>query len=134
MIRLLDSNVCIVLMRGKKPKVKAKFQSFLPDDLVTCSIVHAELRVGAIRSNSPQTETAKVEAFLVPFQSHPFDDAAAVKYAEIRADLEIRRQVIGEVDTMIAAIVKVHGLIMVTHNTNEFSRIPGLKLEDWEAP
>ena len=132
MIRLLDSNICIALMRGKKPKVTAKFQTYSPDDLVACSIVEGELLVGALRSNSPQTEIAKVEAFLKPFHSHSFDADAARKYDEIRADLETRGEVISDLNMMIAAIAKVHGLILVTHNTREFSRIPGLQLEDWE--
>jgi len=75
-----------------------------------------------------------VDTFLTPYHSLPFDDAAARKYAEIRADLETRGIVIGDLDMMIAAIALEHGLTVVTHNFKDFSRLPGLALEDWELP
>ena len=66
------------------------------------------------------------------YNGQPFDRASAERYAELRADLQRQGQIIGGNDMQIAAIALVHGLILVTHNTREFSRIPGLSLEDWQ--
>jgi tRNA(fMet)-specific endonuclease VapC len=134
MIYLLDTNVCIALMRGKKPQVTARFTSRSPNDLSVASVVVGELLTGAVRSHSPVSETAKVDTFLTPFLCLPFDLDAARRYAEIRADLEKRGLPISDADLMIAAIALVHGLTLVTNNTREFSRVPGLSLEDWEQP
>ncbi|HET6574160.1 MAG TPA: type II toxin-antitoxin system VapC family toxin [Fimbriiglobus sp.] len=131
---LLDSNTCISVMRGKKRLLISRFFSHPPGDLGVCSVVVGELYVGAIRSSSPANERAKVDTFLAPYQSLPFDDAAARKYAEVRADLETRGVVISDLDMMIAATAQVHGLTVVTHNFKDFSRVPGLALEDWERP
>ena len=77
---------------------------------------------------------AKVEAILQPYVSLPFDDAAADVHAQIRRHHESLGTPIGPYDLQIAAIALVNGCTVVTHNTNEFSRVPGLALEDWEAP
>lgn len=119
---LLDSNVCIAVMRGKKPHVTARLFAEKPTDLRVCSIVVAELTVGAIRSRSPATELQKVATFLAPYTRLGFGDVEARKYAEIRANLETRGELISDMDTL------------VTHNTAEFGRVPGLSLEDWETP
>ena len=65
------------------------------------------------------------------FRSLPFDDRAAADYGELRAYLDANGTPIGPNDLMIAAIARIHGLTLVTNNTKEFSRVPGLKLEDW---
>jgi tRNA(fMet)-specific endonuclease VapC len=75
---------------------------------------------------------AKPDVFLGAFTSLPFDDNSARKCAEIRRDLERTGRVMGPHDLQIAAIALQHGLILVTHNTQEFGRISGLRLEDWE--
>ena len=64
----------------------------------------------------------------------PFDKAAANVHAQIRVHLERLGQVIGPYDLLIAAIALANNLTLVTHNTNEFSRVPGLVIEDWEIP
>jgi tRNA(fMet)-specific endonuclease VapC len=74
-----------------------------------------------------------VEAFLAPMSSLPFDDTAADRYATIRSTLERQGMRIGAYDLQIAAIAVVQGLTLVTHNTQEFSRVPDLLIEDWEA-
>lgn len=71
--------------------------------------------------------------FLSPFSSLPFDDDCARRCAEVRAELERSGRVIGPHDLQIAAVALQHGLTLVTHNMQEFSRIAGLKLDDWEA-
>jgi tRNA(fMet)-specific endonuclease VapC len=131
---LLDTNVCIAYLRGKNALVLNKFPLHSPSDIALCSIVDAELRYGAERSGNPSKEHAQVDAFTVRFVSLPFDSVAARIYREIRHTLEAAGQQIGPYDTMIAAIALAHDLILVTHNTAEFSRVPGLAIEDWEVP
>ena len=102
-------------------------------DIVLCSIVIYELRYGAQRSSNPSGEHSKLDLFLSPFNSLPFDDQCARRCAELRADLEVNGKVIGPHDLQIAAIALQHRLTLVTHNSREFSRIAGLTIDDWEA-
>ena len=104
-----------------------------PDAVNVCSIVKAEMYAGAMKSNDPARTRSKQQAFLAQFISLPFDDAAAEVYAIIRTHLEAQGTPIGPYDLQIAAIALANNLILVTHNTREFSRIPGLMLEDWEV-
>jgi tRNA(fMet)-specific endonuclease VapC len=96
--------------------------------------VKAELYHGAHRSQQAQSNLVKVENFLRPFASIPFDDDAAREYGRLRADLERRGLAIGPHDLRIAAIALVYGLTLVTHNTREFRNVTGLGLEDWPIP
>ena len=100
--------------------------------IVVCSVVKAELFYGAMRSNNPQRTLANQQKFLNSFVSLPFDDQAAVIYGRIRAHLATQGMPIGANDLQIAAISLAHNLTLVTHNQREFSRVPGLHLEDWE--
>jgi len=131
---LLDTNVCVVHLRGKNALVLQRFALRPPTDLALCSVVVGELRYGAEGSADPPKEHAKVDTFTAQFASLPFDDSVALIYGRIRHDLESRGLVIGANDLLIAAIALAHDLTLVTHNTSEFSRIAGLKLEDWEIP
>ncbi|HSI37222.1 MAG: PIN domain-containing protein [Phycisphaerae bacterium] len=103
-------------------------------EVAVCSVVLAELIYGALRSARTAHNLAEVGAFAGRFVSLPFDDAAAQKAAEIRAHLAKPGTPIGPMDTLIAAIALANDLILVTHNTREFSRVPGLQLEDWLTP
>lgn len=86
-----------------------------------------------MRSQQPAKTLANQQQFLALFASLPFDDAAAMQYGNIRAVLAAQGQLIGPNDLMIAAAALVHDLILVTHNTREFQRVPGLHIEDWEV-
>ena len=88
MIYLPDTNTCISLLRQKQPRLIARWQSTKLADIVLCSIVVYELRHGAESSSDPRREHAKLDVFLAPFSSLPFDDASAVKCSEIRRALE----------------------------------------------
>ena len=132
MIFLPDTNACISLLRQRNPKLIARWHATKASDMTLCSVVIYELRHGAERSSNLVGEHAKLDAFLGAFTSLPFDDNSARKCAEIRRDLERTGRVIGPHDLQIAAIALQHGLILVTHNTQEFGRISGLRLEDWE--
>jgi tRNA(fMet)-specific endonuclease VapC len=133
MTHLLDTNSCIHRLRyGQASNVTAKLATAAPGSFVLCSVVVAELLYGAHRSNKPAQNLVQVRAFCGRFASLTFDDRAAEEYGRIRAHLAALGTSIGPNDLMIAAIALAHGLTLVTHNTSEFSRVPGLKLEDWQ--
>src|SRR6478672_7794563 len=135
MTYLLDTNVWVTLLRNSSAEVARRFHAVAPTgDLRVCSVVRAELRHGALCSAKPAANRAAVDAMLAPYPSLPFDDAAADQYAAIRSHLESLGQVIGPLDMQIAAIARENGYTLVTHNTAEFSRVPGLILEDWQCP
>ena len=134
MIYLLDANVWVALLRGKKPRVATRFQAVPSADIRVCSIVVAELRYGCALSAKPVANRAAVDALLAPYPSLPFDDAAVDHFVAIRRHLEQLGQVIGAYDLQIAAIALATGCTVVTHNQGEFGRVPGLPLEDWETP
>ena len=133
MIFLPDTNACIALLRGRNARLVTRWKTVKVSEIVLCSVVIYELRHGAERSANPREEHAKLEIFLTPFASLPFDDVCARKCAEIRRELERTGKPIGPHDLQIAAIALHHGLTLVTHNTREFSRIRALQLDDWES-
>lgn len=130
---LLDTNACIAYLNGRAPQVRRRLDLMQPGDLAVCSVVKAELFYGAMKSRDPITTLAKQNQFLTPYRSLPFDDDAAVAYGKLRAALEKAGTPIGGNDMLIAAIALAASLIVVTHNSHEFLRVPGLKMEDWEA-
>jgi tRNA(fMet)-specific endonuclease VapC len=134
MTYLLDSNVWVALLRGKKPLVAARFRAAPPAGLRVCSVVVAELRYGCALSAKPAANRAAVDALLVPYPSLPFDDAAVDHFVAVRRHLEQLGQAISAYDLQIAAIALANGCTLVTHNTSEFGRVPGLPLVDWEVP
>lgn len=104
-----------------------------PSQIRLCSVVKAELLFGAEKSAKRELVHQKLQVLFSRFKSMPFDDAAAQTYGVIRAALEKEGRPIGPNDMLIAAIALANGLTVVTHNTVEFGRVPGLLLEDWEA-
>jgi tRNA(fMet)-specific endonuclease VapC len=132
MIYLLDTNVCIHLLNQRQPKVIDHFRQHNPASIALCSVVKAELFYGAQRSQRREANLQTLRTFFAPLASLTFDDAAAEHYGQIRADLLAQGQPIGPNDFLIAAIARAHDATLVTHNTAEFSRVPGLRLEDWE--
>jgi tRNA(fMet)-specific endonuclease VapC len=131
---LLDTNSCIDhLRRGAGSNVTNRLNSTVPDSVVLCSVVVAELLYGAHRSTHVARTLAQVRTFCARFSSLPFDNRAAEEYATLRAHLTGTGTLIGPNDLMIAAIGLANGLILVTHNIGEFSRVPGLTLEDWQV-
>ena len=131
---LLDTNPCVGYLRGKNQLLLQRFGQHPAADIALCSVVVGELYYGVERSANPAKEQALVDAFTARFVSLAFDDTAARIYARIRYDLETRGLPISENDYLIAAVALANNLILVTHNTKEFSRVPGLNLEDWEIP
>jgi tRNA(fMet)-specific endonuclease VapC len=131
-IYLLDTNVCIRYLNGRSVTIRERLEVTNVADIVVCSIVKAELFYGANKSKNPQRTLANQQQFLSLFVSLPFDDEAATIYGKIRAYLATQGTPIGANDLQIGAIALAHDLILVTHNTEEFSRVPRLRLEDWE--
>ena len=132
---LLDSNVYVQWLRKKgSALVKVRVAATPPSDVPLCSVVLGELLHGAEVSANPAKNRAEVLAFAGVYQSLPYGDPEAADYARIRAHLGSSGLLIGHYDLMIAAIVLTHNLTLVTHNTAEFSRVPGLQVVDWELP
>lgn len=134
MTYLLDSNVWVALLRRSSPLVVNRFQAADPADLRVCSVVIAELRYGCARSARPAANRTAVDALLAPYPSLPYDDAATDHFVAVRRHLEQLGQLIGPYDLQIADIALANGCTLVTHNTAEFSRVPGLVTEDWQVP
>lgn len=132
MIYLLDTNTCIGYLNGRSIGVLRRLQALPSQDVAVCSVVKAELFYGSMRSNNPARSLAQQQDFLNRFISLPFDDQSALIYGQIRAGLAASGTPIGPNDLLISSIALAHNLILVTHNTREFSRVEGLRLEDWE--
>lgn len=131
---LLDTNVWIQFLKGRNAALQARIERADTDTLRVCSIVRAELLHGARGYARPVDRARRILDTLSPFQSLPFNDTTADFYADIRFELEQQGQVIGPNDLLIAAICLANGCTLVTSNTDEFSRVPGLKCEDWSQP
>jgi tRNA(fMet)-specific endonuclease VapC len=130
---ILDSNVCVQYLKRAHPGIVARIRHAEPNQLVLCSIVKSELLYGARHSRMVQRNLTTLRDFFQPFQSLPFDDRCAEEAAQIRADLAAQGKPIGPHDILIAATARAHDAVLVTHNTGEFARVTGLRLEDWEA-
>jgi len=132
-IYLLDTNSCIRLLNEDRNSVVSRRLAMMrSSDVTLCSVVKAELYWGAFRSSREDSNLARLERFFSEFVSLPFDDQSAVIYGQIRAQLAASGTPIGPNDLLIASIALANNLILVTHNTREFSRVDGLRLEDWE--
>ena len=130
---LLDTNTCIGVLTNRVTTLTERWKRARPSQVRLCSVVKAELLFGAEKSSKRDVAQQKLQLFFSRVKSMPFDDAAAQTYGVIRAALEHEGLPIGPNDTLIAAIALANGLTLVTHNTAEFRRVPGLLLEDWEA-
>ncbi len=130
---LLDTNVCIHLLNQKHPGILQHFQQHSPGEIALCSIVKAELLYGARHSQRIQENLQLLAKFFAPLVSLPFDDRCAEEAGLIRADLAGQGNPIGPNDLLIAATARAHDAVLITHNSGEFSRVTGLRLEDWEA-
>jgi tRNA(fMet)-specific endonuclease VapC len=128
---LLDTNVCIAFLNGTSRALINRLQNSPEEDIAVCSIVKAELWFGAEKSRFPIRTRYLQNEFLKPYKCFSFDESAAEAYAKIRADLTQKGTLIGPNDLLIAAIALAYRLILVTHNTREFSRVEQLHLEDW---
>jgi tRNA(fMet)-specific endonuclease VapC len=135
MSHLLDSNAWIDHLRhGPSSSVTAKLLVAPVGSIFLCTVVLGELIYGAIRSG-PKNEAANralIAGLRGQFPVLPFDEADSEEYGKLRAHLAALGTPIGPYDMLIAAIALANGLTLVTHNTTEFCRVPGLVLEDWQ--
>jgi tRNA(fMet)-specific endonuclease VapC len=127
---LLDTNICIYIINTKPAGVLQRFQQYRLGDIGVCSVVAAELAYGVAKSGSSRNREA-LEMFLAPITILPFDEAAVWAYGKLRAELERMGTPIGSLDTMIAAHALSQQSLLVTNNTREFSKVPGLQLDNW---
>ena len=127
----LDTNACIMHLRGRHPQLSARWRQHRAENIAIPLTVYAELLVGAEKSSQPERVLQQIELLLSAHEIVETTEEVAEEYARIRADLERRGLVIGGNDLWIAASALAHGATLVTNNTGEFSRIPALVLEDW---
>jgi tRNA(fMet)-specific endonuclease VapC len=129
---LPDTNVWINHLNPAPSIVKSRLSAHPPSQIALCDVVKAELYYGAFKSARRDANMPVLETLFADFVSFPFDGGAARIFGDIRADLARKGTPIGPYDLQIAAIALANNCVLVTHNTGEFSRISGLKLEDWE--
>ncbi|NJO98392.1 MAG: type II toxin-antitoxin system VapC family toxin [Pleurocapsa sp. CRU_1_2] len=128
---LLDTNICIYIIKQKPPEVLQKFNAYNVGDIGLSAITVAELEFGVHKSQFPQRNQQALTQFLLPLQIVDFDNAAAVVYGKLRATLENRGMLIGSLDTLIAAHALSLQVTLITNNVKEFNRVPNLKLDNW---
>ncbi|MBD2690512.1 type II toxin-antitoxin system tRNA(fMet)-specific endonuclease VapC [Anabaena catenula] len=128
---LLDTNICIYIIKQKPQKVLDKFQSLQISDIGISSITVAELEYGVAKSQQQEKNRTALLQFLLPLQIVEFNQSSATIYGEIRSNLESQGIVIGAMDMLIAAHALSLGVTLVTNNVREFSRISTLSLENW---
>lgn len=129
----LDTNICIYFLKGEYPGILKKISSTNPNDIKIPVIVKAELLYGALKSKKSKQNLVSIESFLEPFELIVFDNQAATIYGELRYGLDKKGTPIGPNDLLIASIVIANNGILVTNNISEFSRIKGLKFENWTS-
>lgn len=127
---MLDTNICSYILK-KNPRVLERFHSHPLDSVCISSIVLAELCFGVSHSQQIVKNRTSLDSFLGLVKTLPFDSSATFDYGEIRNYLQAQGTPIGPLDTLIAAHAFSQKLILVTNNLKEFSRVPGLKLENW---
>lgn len=127
---LLDTNIISDLIRNPYGSAAQQIEKLGGKNIYTSIVVAAELRYGCAKKNSPKL-LAKVEAVLAIIPVLALDIPADSHYGGMRAELETAGQPIGANDLLIAAHARALGLTLVTGNLREFSRIPGLALENW---
>jgi tRNA(fMet)-specific endonuclease VapC len=130
LIFALDSNVVIHAMKGLG-RVAARLARMSPAEISIPAVVVYELEFGTLRSSDPQRRRKDLERLLGAISILPFDDRAASLAARLRYDLGQSDIAIGPLDVLIAGTVLAHGAKLISHNTREFARVPGLQIEDW---
>jgi tRNA(fMet)-specific endonuclease VapC len=130
LIFALDSNVVIHAMKGVG-RVAARLARMSPAEIAIPAVVVYELEFGTLRSSNPERRQKELQRLLGAISILPFDDRAATLAAKLRYDLGQSGIAIGPIDTLIAGTVLAHGAKLISHNTREFARVPGLQIEDW---
>lgn len=128
---MLDTDTASYVMKGNVASVLKRLQKVAVDEVCISAISHSELRFGAEVSPAPQRDRGRLDVFLRHVSVLDYPNDAAAHYAQIRAHLKKRGTIIGANDLLIAAHARCEGLVLVTNNTREFGRVPGLQIENW---
>jgi len=128
---LLDTNICIYLIKQRPKQVLQEFEKHSPKDVAISSVTKFELEYGAEKSSSKDRSTKALNKFLLPLTVVDFDREAALKAAPVRARLEKKGIPIGAYDLLIAGVALARGMCLVTNNVREFQRIEELQIENW---
>ena len=128
---MLDTNICIYLIKNKPIEVKEKFNDYEVGEICISSITVSKLYYGVYKSQMIEKNLQALALFLAPLNIVDYNEKASIEYGKIRAGLESAGKVIGSLDTLIAAHALSLGVTLVTNNTKEFERVNGLKLENW---
>jgi len=128
---MLDTNICIYIIKEKSKKVIKKFHTLDIGDICISSITLAELEYGVEKSNYTERNRLALAGFLSSIEVLSFSEKAAAEYGKIRANLEKQGNIIGAYDLMIGAHALSENITLVTNNMKEFKRIPNLSLENW---
>jgi tRNA(fMet)-specific endonuclease VapC len=128
---LLDTNICIYLIKKKPIEVIKKLSELNINDIGISSITLSELEYGVEKSSNPERNKIALIEFLSMIEIYDYDDKAAKEYGKIRTELEKKGIVIGSLDMLIAAHAKSRDMILVTNNEREFKRIKELLIKNW---
>ena len=128
---MLDTNICIYIIKEKPPNVIERFLQTDVSQIGISSITLSELLYGVSKSSKPEQNQIALAQFAAPLEILPYDDAAAQYYGDLRAELEKQGTPIGSLDMLIAAHAISLGSVLITNNEREFIRIPNLKIENW---
>jgi len=128
---LLDTNICIYIIKQKPAHVREKFNTLPAGSVGVSSITSSELFYGVSKSRKISQNGQALAEFLSPLTISPYDETAALYYGKLRAALEKSGNLIGSLDMLIAAHALSLGLTLVTNNMSEFQRVTGLTLENW---
>lgn len=128
---LLDTNICIYIAKRKPVRVLAQLERMKPGDVGMSIVTYLELMFGAYKSRAIEANIARLEQLKSLIRAQPLGVDVARDYGRLRAELEAAGKPIGAYDLMIAAHAISLGLILVTNNVREFSRVRGLRVENW---
>ncbi len=128
---MLDTNICIYIIKKQPAKVLTKFTTLAIGEICISSITVAELMYGVHKSKHKQKNQLALHEFLLPLEIMPFTEKTAFFYGELRSCLERKGKLIGSMDLMIAAHALSMNLTLVTNNKKEFARVPKLNIENW---
>ena len=128
---LLDTNICIYLIKERPIEVLERFRQYSPQDVAISSITLFELEYGVEKSQYRQRSEDALAKFLLPLNLIDLDRSSAIEAAKIRAQLEKKGMLIGPYDLLIAGLARSREMTLVTNNTKEFKRVSGLNLENW---
>jgi len=128
---LLDTDICIYIIKKKPDKILRRLLKMRPEDIGISSITLSELEYGVQKSGNPERNRIALIEFLAPVDILHYDDMAAIEYGKIRTYLERQGKIIGSMDLLIASHASALGRALVTNNIKEFRRVPGLRVLNW---